>query len=112
MCISRRDQVSRPSLFQVEGALIAKNIREQLEGSGLTCGVDQEAASDDPEWETVLMPWLTTKNPYLHVIPPFPLPPVVVMVPNELERALGPIEKMRSSLGLLELKVKGLARVQ
>ncbi len=94
MCISRRDQVSRPSLFQVEGALIAKNIREQLEGSGLTCGVDQEAGN-------VLMPWLTTKNPYLHVIPPFPLPPVVVMVPNELERALGPIEKMRSSLGPL-----------
>ncbi len=32
VCTGRCDQVSRPSLFQLEGTLIAKNIREKLEG--------------------------------------------------------------------------------
>jgi len=50
------------------------NCQEHTRVLGLTCGVGQEAASDDPEWETVLMPWLTAKNPVSARHPTLPPP--------------------------------------
>jgi hypothetical protein len=102
VCTGLCDQVSRPSLFQLEGTLIAKNIREKLEGFGADLrrgsgssirrsrvGNSPDAVVDDQEpgictsslpspshqWWSRCLSMVTTKNPVSACHPFSSLPP-------------------------------------